>query len=166
MLQQAQAPTGNCTAPRSSEDARKPFCFVPDTISKEAQQYLSTAAAGLSGFGAVSFGNTPEEQKTAVGNLRANFANMVTPIAKAAEEMYMQSTRNGSIGGIPVMYAVPKGVKQTSNADTQVLLYIHGESVACTVHACTVQAASYDAMHCTSARLLLRALCCFGTRLW
>jgi acetyl esterase/lipase len=102
---------------------------VPDTISTEARQFLSTASAGLTAFGSVSFGNTPDEQKAAIAKLRGSFADLMTPIAKAAEVMYMQSTRNGTIGGVPVMYAVPKGVNPTSNADAKVLLYMHGGCV-------------------------------------
>lgn len=120
-----QASTSNCTPPRTAEDTKKPFCFVPETISAQARQFLSQSAAG-NAFGGITFSTDPRQQALAVAQLRPLFEGIGVNETKAAMAKYIQSTRNGTIGGVPVMYAVPKGVKATLPANTKVLLYLHG----------------------------------------
>jgi hypothetical protein len=130
-LQQASTNTaaGNCTPPRTREDAKKPFCFVPETISPQARQFLSQAAAAVGPFG-VEYTTDPLQQAATVKKLRADFVNFSANTTEAAKKKYIQSIRNGTIGGVPVMYAVPKGVNATPPADTKVLLYVHGRCAA------------------------------------
>jgi hypothetical protein len=104
---------------------------VPSTISPEAQQYLATSAAGATPFGNVSFGNTTAEQAAAVAKLRNFASGALANLSLAAEARYIGSKRNASIGGVPVVIAVPKGVPERSPAETKVLLYLHGEYPAC-----------------------------------
>lgn len=44
--EQQAPPARNCTPPRTFEDTLRPFCFVPETASPQARQFLSQAAAG------------------------------------------------------------------------------------------------------------------------
>lgn len=45
----------------------------------------------------------------------------------AAVATYLQSTRNDTIAGVPVVFGIPKGVDNaTSPANTKLLLYLHG----------------------------------------
>ena len=115
----------NCTPPRTVADARNPFCFVPDTVSPEARRFLSSAAAGATPFGAVDFA----EQAKAAQQLRTFLANITAPLPRAAEQQYLQTdrTRNSTIGGVPVVVAVPKGINHTAPGNTKTLLYLHGE---------------------------------------
>jgi hypothetical protein len=104
-----------------------PFCFVPSTISTEAQQFLATTATGANPFGAVTFGNTTAEQAAAVAHLRSSFPSAFANLSAAAEAQYIGSKRNTTIGGVPALIAVPKGVQEGSPANMKVLLYLHGE---------------------------------------
>jgi hypothetical protein len=120
------ATSNDCTPIRTSADTHKPFCFVPSTISPEAQKFLATAAVGATPFGAVSYGNTTAEQAAAVAQLRSFFPGAFANLSAAAEAQYISSKRNTSIGGVPAVIAVPKGVREGSPANTKVLLYLHG----------------------------------------
>jgi acetyl esterase/lipase len=103
-----------------------PFCFVPSTISTEAQQFLATTATGANPFGAVRFGNTTADQAAAVAQLRSFFPSAFANLSAAAEAQYISSKRNTTIGGVPAVIAVPKGVQEGSPPNTKVLLYLHG----------------------------------------
>lgn len=129
------ATPSNCTPPRTIADTRMPFCFVPSTISPAAQQFLATTATGAT-FGAVRFGNTTAEQAAAVAQLRSVFPSAFANLSAAAEAQYIGSKRNTSIGGVPAVIAVPKGVQEGSPANTKVLLYLHGKhaSTAADLH--------------------------------
>lgn len=52
------------------------------------------------------------------------------PFHEKAVKQHLQSVRNSSIGGVPVVVGVPKGVTETSPANTKVLMYLHGEPAA------------------------------------
>jgi hypothetical protein len=119
--------SSNCTPPRTTADASKPFCYVPPTISPEAQQFLATSAAGATPFGTSDFGTTPEEQAAVIAKLRTFFPSALANLSVAAEAQYIGSKRDASIAGVPVVIAVPKGVQESSPANTKVLLYLHGE---------------------------------------
>lgn len=49
------------------------------------------------------------------------------PLHDAAVAQYLQSVNNSTIGNVPVVIGVPKGVQETGKANTKVLLYMHGE---------------------------------------
>ena len=121
-----QAVSGNCTPPRTAEDAMKPFCFVPDTISPEARQILATTSSSAV-FGNLDFVTEPTQQAATVARLRETFAALTRNLSRAAEAQYIERTRNDTVGGVQVLVAVPKGVTETVPANTKVLLYIHGE---------------------------------------
>lgn len=125
LLQQAQS--ANCTPARTLNDTWKPFCFVPDTVSPEAKQFLSQAAAGNSPFGQPSFGTTPAEQAALVGRQRAFVASLIATGSAPTATNDLQSVRNATIANVPVVIAVPKSVNETSPANTKVLMYVHGE---------------------------------------
>jgi len=125
LLQQAHS--ANCTPARTFNDTFKPFCFVPETISPEAKQFLSQAAAGNSPFGQPSFGTTPAEQAANVGRQRAFVASLIATGSAPTATNQLQSVRNATIANVPVVIAVPKGIKKTSPANTKVLMYLHGE---------------------------------------
>jgi hypothetical protein len=126
----------NCTPPRSSADTTNPFCFVPSTISPAAQQFLSTSAAGAA-FGAINFGTTPAEQAAAVATLRSVFPSSQANTSRAAEAQYIQSVRNASFAGVPVLVALPKGVQERPPADTKVVMYLHGECRTAACNGCS-----------------------------
>jgi len=91
-----QASTSNCTPPRTakmdpSEDAKKPFCFVPETTSAQARQFLSQTAAGIGPFGAVNFSTDPRQQALVVAQLRTGFESIAAKETKAAMAKYIQS---------------------------------------------------------------------------
>jgi hypothetical protein len=137
----------------ASADTRKPFCFVPSTISPPAQQYLATAAAGTA-FGAVNIGQSPQEQAAAVTKLRSVFPGALSNLTLAAEARYIGSKRNATIGGVSAAIAVPLGVHKSAPANTKVVFYLHGGYIHTLLSSKHTQAAqqaaqshSFDAVH-------------------
>jgi hypothetical protein len=115
--------SSDCTPPRTIADASKPFCFVPPTISAEAQQFLATSAAGAAPFGTSDFGTTPEEQAISIAKLRTFFPSALANLSVAAEAQYIGSKRNASIAGVPVVIAVPNGVQESQHQGPALLAW-------------------------------------------
>jgi hypothetical protein len=109
----------NCAPPRPLASAARPFCFQPLTISPEARAFLANTSAAV----------LPSEDPPAVVQQKAQnfYRELSEPLHAAAVEAYLQTPVNSSIGGVPVVIAAAKGVNASSNADTKVLLYLHGE---------------------------------------
>jgi acetyl esterase/lipase len=51
---------------------------------------------------------------------------MASAMQDAAARTYIASQRNTSVGGVPVLVSVPKGVLEGAPADTRVVVYLHG----------------------------------------
>lgn len=122
-----QAPS-NCTPPRTFQDTKRPFCFQPDTVSAEAKQFLSNTSAGFFGdFGTALASGDLAAAAATLQQARGDYQQLSTPLHEAAVTQYLQSVSNSTIGGVPVVIGVPKGVNTTDPANTRVLLYMHGE---------------------------------------
>lgn len=118
----------NCTPPRTEQDAKKPFCFVPVTASPQAQAFLAQAAAGSNGFGAYLVSD-PLHNKASLNNIRQGFESSSAPGSRGAEKAFLQSTRNDTIAGVPVVFGTPKGVASSSSSnpvDAKLIIYLHG----------------------------------------
>jgi hypothetical protein len=121
--QQQQVAPGNCTPARSQSDATRPFCFVPETASQQARQFLSVAAAS----GPMGFGGGGNHSTTEVDRLRQFFYATSINGSRAAQQQFLQATRNETIAGVPVVFGVTKGVNATnSTGDMRMLIYLHG----------------------------------------
>eukprot|EP00882_Tetradesmus_deserticola_P008666 GHRQ01009137.1.p1 GENE.GHRQ01009137.1~~GHRQ01009137.1.p1 ORF type:complete len:502 (+),score=117.22 GHRQ01009137.1:176-1681(+) len=117
-----QSGNGSCTPARSFSDAMHPFCFVPETASPQARQFLSNAAAtGPGGLGGVRIVNS-----TDVAKLRQFYYSSSINGSNAAQRQFLQATRNDSVAGVPVVFGMLKGTKNSSTSDTQLLVYLHG----------------------------------------
>jgi hypothetical protein len=121
--QQQHSTQGNCTPARSKFDASRPFCFVPETASEQARQFLSAAAAS----GPTGFGGGGNHSTTEVNRLRQFFYLSSINGSRAAQQQFLQATRNDSIAGVPVVFGVTKGVNESSSSNgTRLLIYLHG----------------------------------------
>jgi hypothetical protein len=129
MLQQHDEAVDNCTAARPSSAVEHPFCFLPDTISNNAKEFLSRSSAGSTPFGSSAAVNTSDHQQLAalLQKSRDYCRQQNGPMHTAAVQRYLRSTSNSSIGNVPVVVGVPKGVDDAPNNDTKVLLYLHDE---------------------------------------
>jgi hypothetical protein len=106
-------------------DTKIPFCFHPDTISSEAKAFLASRASGGTPFDS---SDTSREGLAAIlQQVREFYRAQQAPFHDKAVKQHLQSVRNSSIGGVPVVIGVPKGVTETLPANTKVLMYLHGE---------------------------------------
>lgn len=95
----------------------RPFCYVPSTVSKEAQQYLASASAIL------PLDAVPSPQQ--IAGTRSQVAKMLTGAARSSAQTYFSSTRNATINRVPVAWGVPKTVSDASPS-RGVIVYLHG----------------------------------------
>jgi acetyl esterase/lipase len=138
-----------CTQARSAADASKPFCAVSDTASPGARAFLSQAAAG-----AVPW-NIGNNNATAIAGLRRFFENTSINSSAAAVATYLESTRNDTIAGVPVVFGILKNAnKNTKPADTRLLIYLHGGGYV--IGSCQYQ---WSTAVPTAARAGLTTLC-------
>jgi hypothetical protein len=122
-----QDASSDCTHPRTAKDVKLPFCFVPSTISVQAQQFLSQTSTASASWGDLTWGTDPVQQAATAAQIRPLILTVFASHSRIAEARHIQSMHNGSVGDVPVLYAVPKGVKAALRADTKVLLYLHGK---------------------------------------
>jgi hypothetical protein len=123
--QQQQQPSaqGNCTLARSYSDATRPFCFIRETASQQAQQFLSVAAAS----GPMGFGGGGNHSTTEVDQLRQFFFATSINGSRAAQQKFLQATRNDSVAGVPVVFGLAKGANESASAENmRLLIYLHG----------------------------------------
>jgi monoterpene epsilon-lactone hydrolase len=110
-----------CTAPRSGNDATKPFCALPDGVSKEAQDYLATAHVNP----VPTDVSTPAAARRVREGFEAGRADMVTSANGGAKD-YFSEARRETLGGVPVVIAAPVGFKPAGPAGKKLLFFLHG----------------------------------------
>lgn len=140
------AAADTCTCPQV--DTAKPTCFVPLSISQQAQQALQKLCKAA----AATAGSKPPDllhDMEAVAAIRQTLTRNLANASRAALEQYMHTTRRDAIAGIPVVFGVPKGIEQRKPADTQLIFYIHGER-SWPGEVCTAHARGYSACTCNS----------------
>ncbi|GBF94350.1 alpha beta hydrolase [Raphidocelis subcapitata] len=109
---------GSCTAPLKTNDATKPYCYVPGTISSESQQFLSKSAVK---------GASDVSTASAAQALRERFGAGKGQIWKTSDSgSYFSSVSNGTLGGVPVVTATPQGFNPGGAGKDRVLVYLHG----------------------------------------
>jgi hypothetical protein len=111
--------------PCKTNDTKVPFCFQHDTISSEAKAFLASRSSGGTPFDSTVA--SPEGLAAVLQQAREFYRAQQAPFHEKAVKQHLQSVR---IGGVPVVVGVPKGVTETSPANTKVLMYLHGEPAA------------------------------------
>ena len=113
----------SCIPERTARDAERPFCFVPNTVSNEARQFLATKSAGASRLGKLF------QSDAGVAAVRDHVRQMSEGPSKAAVEHHLQSTRNASIAGVPVAYGIPKSTDEKAQSN-KIIISLHGMELA------------------------------------
>lgn len=86
--------------------------------------------------------------------VREFFRATSTPGSEAAKAVFLQSVRNDTVAGVPVVYGIPKGAaSNTKPCDTKVALYLHGGGerrahALARVSAPTLQTCNCYILHC------------------
>jgi len=108
-----------CTPPHTSADSRRPYCFVPDTVSWQAQKLLKTKH--------VTADLPPGIPAAAVQAIRNSRAAARSGEATAAASAFFTkgSVTNATVSGVRVTWGTPVGFDQAANND-KLLLYFHG----------------------------------------
>ena len=97
---------------------QKPYCHIPDTISKEAQDYLRQFTADpATGPGLPAPTDAEGWKRT-----REGFETWAGPIGEAAVKRFEPKIDERSLGGVPVLDIKPKGYAP----NRKVLVYTHG----------------------------------------
>lgn len=65
--------------------------------------------------------------QTALAVARQAFYKYSISDSQAAERAFLQSLRNDTIAGVPVVFGTPKGVKSSDTpGDARLVIYLHG----------------------------------------
>lgn len=113
---QLRASSRACTAPRTVQDAHKPYCFVPDTVSPAAQQLLAVGHPTI-------LQAHLRDNATAVQQLRQFAASANEVLSNRAKQQYLTSTVNDTVAGIPVVYGTPKGYN-AATSNNKLIIYL------------------------------------------
>jgi acetyl esterase/lipase len=103
-----------CSPPISAADALRPYCYLPDTVSKEAEAYFKTKTVAMPATNI-----SPQQAQAAF--------NAITGVASAAAiKGYYQSILNSTIAGVAVAIGTPLSYVNSTESRQKLLVYIHG----------------------------------------
>ncbi|GBF94351.1 hypothetical protein Rsub_06973 [Raphidocelis subcapitata] len=107
-----------CTPAPTPAAAAVPYCFIPDTISPEAQAVLRATAVGA-GLDI----STPEKVKAT----REAFVQGRVQITERVLQTLFESAVDGTLGGVPSVLGLPRGYGGgRGQLHGKVLMYLHG----------------------------------------